>query len=82
MTLRQQLESLKARFQASAPPEVLAVMHRATDDLRKSGIAARVIKPGSTAPDFSLPNANGEIVSSGALIAKGPLVLSFFRGKW
>lgn len=82
MTLRQQLESLKARFQASAPPEVLAVMHRATDDLRRSGIVARVIKRGSTAPDFSLPNANGEPVSSKALIAKGPLVLSFFRGKW
>ncbi len=33
-------------------------------------------------PAFNLENTSGETVSSADLLAKGPLVVSFFRGKW
>lgn len=37
---------------------------------------------GDRMPDFVLPNAAGELVFSDDLLAKGPLVICFFRGGW
>jgi hypothetical protein len=78
-------DTLKGIREASAkriPPEKEAVMHRATEDLRASGIMDRVIKVGDPLPAFALPNAYGQEVRSADLLAKGPLVLTFFRGSW
>jgi cytochrome oxidase Cu insertion factor (SCO1/SenC/PrrC family) len=60
----------------------LAIMHRATEDLRKSGILERITPAGSHAPTFELANHDGRRVSSAELLAGGPMVLSFFRGSW
>ena len=64
------------------PAESLAIMRRATDDLRASGILDRVIKPGVQAPDFTLNDQNGNAVALSALTARGPVVMSVFRGFW
>ena len=82
MSLQSELNVLKAQFEAKAQPDALAVMHRATEDLRRSGILERALKVGDKAPDFALPDGNGTIVSSKDLLAKGPLVVSFYRGVW
>lgn len=82
MTLQEQLDTYRARFEAKAPKEALEVMHRATDDLRNSGILAGTVKGGDRAPDFTLPNAIGQLVSLRSLLGQGPLVLTFYRGKW
>jgi peroxiredoxin len=57
-------------------------MHRATEELRASGIMDQVIKVGDPLQAFELPNASGQPVRSADLLAKGPLVLTFFRGAW
>jgi peroxiredoxin len=57
-------------------------MHRATDDLRASGILDGVIKVGDRLPPFALQNAFGQEVRSSELLANGPLVLAVFRGTW
>jgi peroxiredoxin len=57
-------------------------MHRATDDLRRSGIMDRIVKVGNPAPVFALANHDGSRVASADLLARGPLVVSFFRGSW
>jgi len=57
-------------------------MHRATEELRASGIMDRVIKVGDRLPSFALPNAYGQEVHSSDLLVRGPLVLTFFRGAW
>lgn len=82
MSLQDKLDAHKAEFERKAPPEALAIMHRATEDLRRSGILDRVIKVGTAAPEFVLPNWRGEKVSSSELLRRGPLVLSFYRGIW
>lgn len=82
MTLQEKLDAFKAQFESSGPPEALALMHRATDELRDSGIMASVLKAGDRAPDFALPNSEGEMVETLALRAKGPLVVTFYRGIW
>lgn len=58
-----------------------AVMERAAKDLATAmpdpGLAV-----GAQAPDFSLPNAFGKPVRLSELLAKGPVVLTFYRGAW
>ena len=82
MGLQEKLSRLKNGFESQAPKEVVRVMHRATDDLEKSGILDTTVKVGDQAPDFSLKNADGREFSLKDLLSLGPVVLSFYRGKW
>jgi hypothetical protein len=82
MGLQDKLNARKIQFEAEAPPEALEVMHRATNDLRQSGILDRVLKEGALAPDFSLSDSQGRMVQAKELLEKGPIVLSFYRGAW
>jgi hypothetical protein len=63
-------------------PDDLTIMHRVTADQRASGFQARMPKPGEPGPAFNLANQDGVDVSSAALVARGPLLISFFRGRW
>ena len=63
-------------------PDDLAIMHRVTADQRASGFRVRMPKIGQPGPAFTLANQDGVDVSSAALVARGPLVMSFFRGRW
>ena len=83
MSLQDKLDAFKSDFEGKkAPREVVAVMHKATADLIASGQAERTLKVGARAPIFALPNAQGELVRSTDLLARGPLVLTFYRGIW
>ncbi|REG88208.1 peroxiredoxin-like family protein [Winogradskyella sediminis] len=42
----------------------------------------KAIKIGENAPDFNLPDANGDIISLSTLLHKGPVVVTFYRGSW
>ena len=64
------------------PDDVAATMDRATAELADSRIAADVAAVGSRAPGFVLPNAVGEKVCLDDLLARGPVVISFYRGVW
>ncbi|HEX5091130.1 MAG TPA: peroxiredoxin-like family protein, partial [Burkholderiales bacterium] len=55
---------------------------RGVDELAASGVAARAVQDGEQAPDFALPNAKGAVVKLSALLARGPVVLTFYRGGW
>ena len=82
MALQEKLDRLKAGFEAKAPKDALEIMHRATDELKSSGIMDRVLKIGDKAPEFELKNADENLIRSKDLISGGPLVLSFYRGRW
>ena len=82
MSLEEKLAAIRETAKTRMPPEVRAIMHKSTDDLRASGIMGGVAKVGAAAPDFSLPNATGQPVSIAGLRARGPVVLSFYRGRW
>jgi hypothetical protein len=82
MSLTQTLAGIREASAKRIPPERAAIMHRATEELRASGIMDRVIKVGDTLPAFALPNSYGQEVRSADLLAKGPLVLTFYRGAW
>jgi len=80
--LKDKLEAIRAMARASLPEDSQALMQRSADEVRASGILDRVLKVGARAPDFTLPNTEDVPVSLGALLAKGPVVVSFFRGRW
>ena len=82
MTLAAQLAQVRRSFEQKTPPETIAQKHRATEELGDSGILDRVLKAGQRAPEFALPDTNDVLVSSSDLLRNGPLVVSFFRGKW
>jgi hypothetical protein len=82
MSLADKLDSLREASKGRIPPETRAVMERSVEDLRASGIMQRVARVGQPAPEFSLPNAAGVPVRLADLRARGPVVLSFYRGRW
>ena len=82
MALQEKLDRLKAGFEAKAPKDALDIMHRATDELRNSGIMQQVLKIGDKAPEFELNNADENMIRSKDLLSSGPVVLSFYRGRW
>ncbi len=82
MALAERLDTIRRGADQRIPPDKRAIMHRATDDLRASGIMDLVIKVSDPLPPFALKNAFGQEVHSSELLAKGPLVLTVFRGSW
>jgi peroxiredoxin len=87
MSLPEKLAAFRANFEAGgapyhAPNWVHELMHRATAELIASGAAERALKAGDRAPEFTLKDADGRDMSSRELLAKGPLVVTFYRGIW
>ncbi|HKJ05755.1 MAG TPA: hypothetical protein VJ974_09170 [Geopsychrobacteraceae bacterium] len=82
MGLQQTLDQMKQDFVASAEPEVLAVMRKATDDLLQSGILDSTLKPGDKIPEFTLEDADGKVFYSRNFLTTGPLLITFYRGIW
>jgi hypothetical protein len=82
MALQETLDAMREMAKTRIPPEARAIMERSVDDLRASGIMSRVARVGQPAPDFTLPDAAGRPVSLKALLTRGPVVLSFYRGRW
>ena len=80
--LQDKLDEITANTRELVQAERLAVGERAIEDLFVSGAEKRVLPVGAKAPDFALPDYSGHTVRSGDLLALGPLVVSFFRGRW
>lgn len=82
MSLTQELEERREQSRKRIPPDKLAIMDRATQDLRQSGILGACLKVGDTAPAFMLPNALGKSIAMEEVLRHGPVVLNFYRGGW
>ncbi len=82
MSLADKLAATRAAAEARIPPDRQAIMERATEDLRRSGILDRIVPVGGRAPSFELTSHDGRQIASSDLLAAGPMVLSFFRGSW
>jgi peroxiredoxin len=82
-SLQDELDRITQNTRALVQPERLAISERQTAELFATGIEERILRPGAVAPDFTLPDAlTGKAVHSADLLALGPLVIKFFRGRW
>jgi peroxiredoxin len=60
----------------------MAINERAVRELFESGIEEKILPVGATVPKFTLNDSSGRPVRSADLLALGPIVLNFFRGRW
>lgn len=82
MPLQERLDGFKAQFKKIAPEGAFEALARSTQELIDSGQAERALKAGDKVPDFVLMDSERNEVSLTDLLAKGPVVLTFYRGVW
>lgn len=66
----------------SAPPAMLEASRKGIEEVAASGILKTALNVGATCPSFTLGDANGARVGSAGLLARGPVVIVFYRGAW
>jgi peroxiredoxin len=83
MTLLQdQLDEITANTRHLVQAERLAIGERAVEELFTTGIESRILPVGAIAPSFALKDSNGKLLRSDDMLALGPLVINFYRGRW
>ena len=80
--LQDQLDEITANTRLLVQPERLAVSERYVEELFLSGVESRILPVGAKAPPFELHDFTGKLVKSADLLAIGPLIVNFFRGRW
>jgi peroxiredoxin len=81
-SLKDTIAAFYAEMSKHAAPDLLTVAAAELQKIAHTGIAAGALRVGARAPDFSLPDAQGNVVTLASLLAQGPVVVSFYRGGW
>jgi peroxiredoxin len=79
-TLTTQLENLLGSRRETAAWD--AAYQEILTRLNREGFLSGIIGVDAAFPDFVLPSAEGRLVALADALARGPVVLSFFRGDW
>ena len=82
MSLKTQIDAFEVQKKANVPADILNLMDVTTEKLIAEQLSKHALKVGDKFPAFELPDSKGKKISSTELLAKGPLVLSFYRGGW
>lgn len=81
-SLLEKLDARKTEWAQSASTERKQVYAAGIQAVIESGILETAKNVGDQAPDFQLKNALGKEVSLSDYLAKGPVVLTWYRGGW
>ncbi|KAI5456885.1 thioredoxin-like protein [Mariannaea sp. PMI_226] len=81
-SLASQLSEVAENISQVAPASAVSAFNKSIDDLQASFDAGSAIKVGDSLPEFSLPNALNQEVTGASLLAKGPVLITFYRGEW
>ncbi|WP_261303673.1 peroxiredoxin-like family protein [Paenibacillus andongensis] len=79
--LKDELEAMTKHGIEVLPKEVIEAFEQSIQGLRDSGIAKGLVV-GAKAPDFTLDNQTGKSITLSEENAKGPVILTFYRGEW
>ncbi|WP_444931025.1 peroxiredoxin-like family protein [Microbulbifer sp. SSSA002] len=82
MSLQEKLDAFKVVFKKQAPESAFEAFARSSRELAESGQVEQSVKVGEKAPHFALQDSDGNQVVSEELLAKGPVILTFYRGVW
>lgn len=80
--LAEDIKAFQDKLLPTVPDDVLNTLMTELQGLIETGLAEKALHAGDQFPDFDLPNANNQQLSLSALLANGPLVISFYRGAW
>jgi peroxiredoxin len=81
MSMNQEAAELKAKVQEKLG-EKFGIITGDLERVRAAGTIDAALQVGQRAPEFTLPDAFGNPVAVSALLARGPVVISFYRGEW
>jgi peroxiredoxin len=81
-SLKDSIAAFTAGMAKHAPAEVIATLSAEIRKLAESGIAAGALQLGARAPLFSLPDARGNLLTLSSVLARGPAIVTFYRGGW
>jgi len=82
MLLKAQLAAEKARFEATSPDSFAETVRASIAAISHSNLLERALKGGDSAPAFRLHDRQARPFDLDDHLARGPVVLSFFRGEW
>jgi len=80
--LQDQLDAITTNTRRLVPADRLAIAEQHVNELFTAAVEQKILPVGALAPEFELTDATGHTVRSADLLALGPVVLSFFRGRW
>ncbi len=79
----QELAAMRVEARAKLlPAAALPVMDAETQALLESGLAGHALGVGAVAPDFILPDVQGQCTRLYSLLKDGRVILVFYRGGW
>jgi len=81
-TLSEQLDEYRAGWMQRVPAERRAIMERHIQHLIDTGLGQLAKRAGDRAPAIILPDARGQTLDVSTLLARGPVVVTFYRGGW
>jgi peroxiredoxin len=79
---KEDLKELNQQLGQTLPADKFAVFNQDAELLGQCYPSPLKLKKGDKAPMFCLPNAAGKSVDAAALLKRGPMVLTFYRGTW
>lgn len=78
-----EINNYKENFKGRVPQDLQEIMLKATDTLKDTKISKNALQIGDTAKDFTLRNANNELVSLDEQLKENDfVVVNFYRGQW
>lgn len=81
-TMTEEMAALRQQRAEAPRNEATEIGERTISDLIANGTGQNAIKAGQLAPHFVLPDHKGASVDLNELLARGPVVISFYRGEW
>jgi peroxiredoxin len=81
-TLSEQREEYRTAWRQRVPADRQAAMERHIAHLTEIGFGQHAKQVGDRAPAIVLPDATGQTLDVASLLAKGPVVVTFYRGGW
>ena len=82
MGLEKELTDFRVEHTRTMPAGRAELYDAKVEALRASFLIENTPAVGSEAPEFSLPNAQGKLVSLSKALSDGPVVVTFYRGGW
>jgi len=80
--LNQQIRETIQHFRENLPADLNGLIEQGAGEISALDIIERAKKAGDVMPDFTLKNQLGDTRSLAEYRAKGPLVVTFYRGVW
>jgi peroxiredoxin len=82
ISLGEQIANFQQQYAGDMPADKFEQALADRAEMLRSTSRGASLHVGDAAPDFSLPDAYGTLVTLSSLLETGPVVLTFYRGDW